>query len=129
MVDYLRVCVDDDVPAARRALAQQIVAYAMLTRPSGASGYRKHFARMGFDEEVANLEALKAEGKSEEELIRAMPERLLATFGYAGTGDGAREWFAKMSRGLDVAIVRLLTPRPGDIAPIHAAMRAFAPAN
>ena len=127
MLDYIRVCVDDDVPAARRALAEQILSYALLTRPSGASGYRKHFARMGFEDEVAHLENLKAEGKNDKDLIRAMPERLLTTFGYAGRGDGAREWFAKMSRGLDVAVVRLLTPRPGDMRPITAAISAFAP--
>ena len=46
---------------------------------------------------------------------------------YAGRGEGAREWFAKMAVGLDVAIVRLLTPRPGDLAPVQTAMRAFAP--
>jgi alkanesulfonate monooxygenase SsuD/methylene tetrahydromethanopterin reductase-like flavin-dependent oxidoreductase (luciferase family) len=129
MVDYIRVCVDDDIAAARRALAQQILAYALLVRPSGAGGYRKHFERMGFGEDVAKLETLKAAGKSEDELVRAMPERMLTTFGYAGRGDGAREWFREMSRGLDVAIVRLLTPRPGDMRPVAAAMEAFAPAN
>jgi len=129
MIDYIRVCVDDDVEAARRALAQQILQYALLVRPSGASGYRKHFARMGFDADVSRLEALKAQGKSDDELIAAMPERMLTTFGHAGRGEGAREWFAKMSRGLDVAVVRLLTPRPGDIRPVQSAMRAFAPAH
>ena len=129
MLDYVRVCVDDDVPAARRALAQQILQYALLVRPSGASGYRKHFARMGFDDDVAALEALKAKGKSEDELIAAMPDRLLTTFGYAGRGEGAREWFTTMARGLDVAVVRLLTPRPGDLRPVRAAMKAFAPAH
>jgi alkanesulfonate monooxygenase SsuD/methylene tetrahydromethanopterin reductase-like flavin-dependent oxidoreductase (luciferase family) len=129
MVDYIRVCVDDDVLAARRALAQQILQYALLVRPSGASGYRKHFARMGFDAEVAQLEALKAQGKDEAELVEAMPQRMLSTFGFASRGEGAREWFAKMARGLDVAIVRLLTPRPGDLRPVLSAMRAFAPAH
>jgi 5,10-methylenetetrahydromethanopterin reductase len=129
MVDYLRVCVDDDVPAARRALAGQILSYALLVRPSGASGYHAHFERMGFAEELAHLERLKAEGKNDDELVRAMPERLLTTFGYAGRGDGAREWFATISRGLDVAVVRLLTPRPGDPRPVNAAIAAFAPAH
>jgi hypothetical protein len=82
---------------------------------------------MGFDAEVTQLETLKAQGKSEDELIRAMPERMLTTFGYAGGGEGAREWFTKIAIGLDVAIVRLLTPRPGDLGPVQSAMRAFAP--
>jgi alkanesulfonate monooxygenase SsuD/methylene tetrahydromethanopterin reductase-like flavin-dependent oxidoreductase (luciferase family) len=127
MLDYIRVCVDDDVPAARRAVAEQILSYALLVRPSGASGYRTHFERMGFGEEVAHLEAKKRAGASDAELVRAMPERMLTTFGYAGRGDGAREWFARMSRGLDIAVVRLLTPRPGDPRPVQAAIEAFAP--
>ena len=129
MVDYIRVCVDDDVAAARRTLAEQILAYALLVRPSGASGYRKHFERMGFADEVAQLEALRRQGASDADLANAMPERMLTTFGYAGRAGGAKEWFARMSRGLDVAVVRLLTPRPGDIRPVKAAMAAFAPAN
>ena len=128
MIDYIRVCVDDDVPAARRAVAEQILSYALLVRPSGASGYRRHFARMGFDAEIAHLEKQKSDGKKDDELVSMVPERLLTTFGYAGRGDGAREWFARMSRGLDVAVVRLLTPRPGDMRPIKAAISAFAPA-
>ena len=129
MVDYIRVCVDDDVAAARLALAEQILAYAMLVRPSGASGYRGHFERMGFAEEMAFLSSRKAAGAGDAELARAMPERLLTTFGYAGRGDGAREWFATMAWGLDVAIVRILTPRLGDERPVRAAMEAFAPAH
>ena len=129
MLDYIRVCVDDDVKAARRALAEQILGYALLVRPSGASGYRKHFARMGFDEEISYLEGLARGGTKGDALADAVPERLLTTFGYAGRGDGAKDWWKKMSRGLDVAVVRLLTPRPGDMKPVKAAMEAFAPAN
>ncbi len=127
MIDYIRVCVDDDVEAARHAVAEQILAYALLVRPSGASGYRVHFERMGFAEEVAFLTKRKAAGASDAELARELPERMLATFGYAGRGDGAREWLVGMAGRLDVAIVRILTPRPGDLRPVHAAMKAFAP--
>lgn len=129
LVEYLRVCVDGDVAAARRALAQQILAYALMVRSSGARGYRAHFERMGFAEELAFLEARRAAGASEEDLARDLPERMLATFGYAGRGDGANEWLAAMARGLDVAIVRVLTPRPGDVRPVRRAMEAFAPAH
>ena len=127
LVEYIRVAVDDDVAAARFALAQQLLAYAMLVRPSGARGYRAHFERMGFGPELAELEARKAEGASDDELARTMPERLVRSFGYAGTGDGAREWFAQIAAGLDVAIVRVLNPRPGDIGPVRRALEAFAP--
>lgn len=127
LVEYMRVCVDDDVAAARLALARQILAYALLVRPSGARGYRAHFERMGFGAELADLEARKAAGATDDDLARTMPERLLTAFGYAGRGDGAREWFASVARGLDVAVVRVLSPRPGDIRPVRAAIRAFAP--
>jgi hypothetical protein len=82
---------------------------------------------MGFSEEIAFLTKRKVAGATEAELARDLPERMLTTFGYAGRGDGAREWFLRMAEGLDVAIVRILTPRPGDPRPVHAAMKAFAP--
>jgi len=129
LVEYIRVCVDRDVAAARRALAQQVLAYALLVRPSGARGYRSHFERMGFGAELADLERKRAAGADDERLIAEMPERLLTSFGYAGTGEDVSEWFAGIAEGLDVAIVRVLTPRPGDIEPVRAAMRAFAPAH
>lgn len=124
---YIRVSVDEDVAAARRALAQQILAYALLVRPSGARGYRAHFERMGFAAELAELEARKAKGANDDELARAVPDRMIAAFGYHGTGDGGRERFRAMAQGLDVAIVRVLNPRPGDIGPVRKAMEAFAP--
>lgn len=91
MIQYIRVCVDDDVPAARTALALQILAYALMVRPSGSRGYRAHFERMGFAEELSFLETRKAVGAKDDELARVMPDRLLATFGYAGRGDGAKK--------------------------------------
>jgi alkanesulfonate monooxygenase SsuD/methylene tetrahydromethanopterin reductase-like flavin-dependent oxidoreductase (luciferase family) len=129
LVEYIRVSVDDDVAAARFALAQQLLSYAMLVRPSGARGYRAHFERMGFGPEIAELEARRAKGATDEELARTMPERLVEAFGYYGAGAGGRERFQRMARGLDVAIVRVLNPRPGDIGPVRRAMQAFAPAD
>jgi alkanesulfonate monooxygenase SsuD/methylene tetrahydromethanopterin reductase-like flavin-dependent oxidoreductase (luciferase family) len=129
LVEYIRVCVDTDVAAARRTVGQQILAYAMLVRPSGAHGYRTHFERMGFGPELAALEVKKAAGADDARLVAEMPERLLRSFGYAGAGENAREWFAGMAEGLDVAIVRVLTTRPGDVGPVRAAMNAFAPTH
>jgi 5,10-methylenetetrahydromethanopterin reductase len=50
IVEYIRVCVDDDEDATRRALARAILPYA-LVQPGASKdhGYRAHFARMGFD--------------------------------------------------------------------------------
>jgi len=124
---YIRVCVDDDVAAARRALAKQIIAYALLVRPSGARGYETHFERMGFGPELEDLRRRREAGAGDDQLADGMPERLLSSFGYAGRGDGAREWFSRMAVGLDVAIVRVLNARPGDPSGVLAAMRAFAP--
>ncbi len=121
---YIRVCVDTDVAAARMALAKQILAYAMLTRPSGARGYRAHFERMGFTSELESLEALRAKGATDDELAREMPERLVSAFGYYGDGRGAAEAFRKKAVGLDIAIVRVLAARPGDSEAVRAAMRA-----
>ena len=129
LIEYIRVCVDDDLTAARDALAEQILAYALLVRPSGARGYRSHFERMGFGDELAFLEARQAAGAKPAEIAQAVPERMLTAFGYAGRGDGAPEWFARMAKGLDVAIVRVLTPRAGDPLPVRRVMEAFAPRN
>jgi alkanesulfonate monooxygenase SsuD/methylene tetrahydromethanopterin reductase-like flavin-dependent oxidoreductase (luciferase family) len=129
LVQYIRVSVDDDVAAARSALAGQILAYAMMVRPSGARGYRAHFERMGFGPEIAELEECKAKGVTDDELANAVPERLVQAFGYFGNGAGGRERFQRMATGLDVAIVRVLNPRPGDVGPVREAMRAFAPTH
>ena len=127
LIEYIRVCVDDDVPAARLALAKQILAYAAAPRPSGSGGYPAHFERMGFGPELADLVARRAKGASDDDLATAMPERLVEAFGYYGRGEGAREKFALMAQGLDVAIVRVLSPRPGDPVPVQRAMEALAP--
>jgi alkanesulfonate monooxygenase SsuD/methylene tetrahydromethanopterin reductase-like flavin-dependent oxidoreductase (luciferase family) len=129
MIDYLRVCVDDDVAAARRTLAAQILLYALVVRRSGSSGYHDHFVRMGFGDEMKFLEARQKAGASDDELAAAMPERMLTTFGYAGRADGAQPWLAVAAQGLDVAIVRVLSARPGDVGSVRAAMEAFAPAH
>jgi hypothetical protein len=96
MIEYLRVCVDADVAAARDALARQILAYALLVRPSGSSGYRAHFERMGFGEELAFLESRRASGANDGELANEMPERC-HTFRAAGTGDW-RQGVARVDR-------------------------------
>ena len=127
LIEYIRVCVDDDIPAARLALAKQILGYALAPRPSGSGGYPAHFERMGFGAQLADLNARRAEGASDDELAKAIPERLIDAFGYYGSGFDAREKFAAMAVGLDLAIVRILSPRPGDMVPVHRAMEALAP--
>ena len=113
VVQYIRVCVDEDVAAARRAYARQVLAYAMA-RPGTpkTQGYRAHFARMGFDAVLTELEARRDAGASEDELVDAIPDELLLRVGYFGRPEGAAEAFRRLAVGLDVAIVRIVTARP-----------------
>lgn len=124
LIEYVRMCVDDDIAAARLALAKQILAYAMLVRPSGARGYRDHFERMGFASQLDQLEAQRDTGASEDDLARAAPDEMLAALGYAGPAAGAAAAFKKLSAGLDVAIVRVLVARRGNVEGVRATMRA-----
>jgi alkanesulfonate monooxygenase SsuD/methylene tetrahydromethanopterin reductase-like flavin-dependent oxidoreductase (luciferase family) len=124
LIEYVRVCVDDDTAAARLVLAKQILAYALMVRPSGARGYRAHFERMGFGPQLDALERRQAAGASEDELARAVPDEILAALGYAGPASGAAAAFKKLSQGLDVAIVRVLVVRSGNVDAVRAAMRA-----
>src|SRR2546430_3248551 len=80
---YIRVCVDPDVVAARRALAAMVLAYAM-NRPGTdpTKGYRGHFARMGFDPALARLEAERERGASPDDLADGLPDPLLARVGW-----------------------------------------------
>ncbi len=128
VVEYIRVCVDDDEDAARRALTRAVLGYA-LARPGAKKelSYRGHFARMGFDDALNDLEARRDRGASEAELIDAFPRDLLRKVGYYGPASDAAAAFRELARGLDVAIVRVVPSRPGPEAAI-ATMRACRPA-
>jgi alkanesulfonate monooxygenase SsuD/methylene tetrahydromethanopterin reductase-like flavin-dependent oxidoreductase (luciferase family) len=124
---YIRVCIDDDVAAARRALGQQVLGYA-LGRPGipQDAGYRGLFAQMGFDEVLRDLEARRDRGAPLAELVDAAPDQMLQAVGYYGPAEAAPAAFARLSIGLDEAIVRVITARPG-LEPVIAAMAALTP--
>jgi alkanesulfonate monooxygenase SsuD/methylene tetrahydromethanopterin reductase-like flavin-dependent oxidoreductase (luciferase family) len=124
---YVRVCVDDDVAAARQALGQQVLGYALGQRgiPQEA-GYRGLFARMGFDEVLRELEARRDRGATLSELVGAAPDQLLHAVGYYGPAAAAPAAFARLSAGLDETIVRVITARPG-LEPVTQAMAALTP--
>ena len=124
LIEYIRMCVDDDVAAARLVLAKQILAYALAARPSGSRGYRAHFERMGFGPQLDELGRRQAGGATEDDLARAVPDELLTALGYAGPASGAAAAFKKLSQGLDVAIVRVLVAHQGNVEGVRAAMRA-----
>jgi alkanesulfonate monooxygenase SsuD/methylene tetrahydromethanopterin reductase-like flavin-dependent oxidoreductase (luciferase family) len=128
MTMYIRVCVDDDVAAARQAFGAQVLGYAMNApgAPPGA-GYRGLFAQMGFDAELTELEQRRDRGEAMAKLIDAAPEDMLRAVGYYGPAAGAPAAFARLSAGLDEAIVRIVTARPGP-EPASRAMAALTPA-
>ena len=130
MVEYIRVCVDDDVDTARLAYARATMGYALgatvpSTRERGL-GYRAHFERMGFTEELAGLDEMRMNNATRDEVSEAFSPELLSTVGYYGKSEGAAEAFGNLSQGLDTAIVRVVSARPG-IESILAVMRACAP--
>jgi len=126
--EYIRVCVDDDQEAARRAFAKMVMTYA-LAGPGAdkTKGYRAHFARMGFDDALTDLESRRDSGTTEDELARVFPDELLRRVGYWGRPEGAREAFLRLAGGLDIAVVRLVPARRNDLAAVRAAMTACAP--
>ena len=130
LAEYIRVCIDDDVDLARRAFAKATMGYAL--GPPGASerqramGYRAHFESMGFGEALAELDLMRERGASQDEVADAFPPELLRRVGYFGPADGAADAFRRLSRGLDIAIVRVVAARPG-VGPALATMRACKP--
>ena len=125
---YIRVCVDDDVAAARQALAAQVLGYAM-GRPGipQRAGYRGLFAQMGFGAELDELEQRRDRGAALPELAAAAPDEMLRAVGYYGPAGPAPAAFARLSAGLDEAVVRVVTARPG-LEPVAEAMTALTPA-
>ena len=85
MTMYIRVCIDDDVAAARQAFGAQVLGYAMGRpgTPQGA-GYRGLFAQMGFDAELSELEQRRDEGAAMPELVDAAADEMLQAVGYYG---------------------------------------------
>jgi alkanesulfonate monooxygenase SsuD/methylene tetrahydromethanopterin reductase-like flavin-dependent oxidoreductase (luciferase family) len=127
-VGFVRVCVDEDVAAARRTFAASLLQYAMA-RPgaSKTQGYRGHFGRMGFDEVLTELEERRDRGAPTAELIDALPTDLMRTVGYFGQPAGARAAFSELAKGLDTALVRMITTAPGP-EKVAAALDACRPA-
>ncbi len=130
MVEYIRVCVDDDVDVARRAFARSTMGYALgqqvPTERERGLGYRAHFERMGFTEEFAGLDRMRTQGASTDEVADAFPAEVLQQVGYYGKAAGAAEAFRRLAEGLDTAVVRVVAARPGVDSVINV-MRACRP--
>jgi alkanesulfonate monooxygenase SsuD/methylene tetrahydromethanopterin reductase-like flavin-dependent oxidoreductase (luciferase family) len=124
---YVRVCVDDDVAAARQALGRQVLGYAMATPGTPpTAGYRGLFASMGFGQILSELEDRRSRGEDLDALVAAAPDELLKSVGYFGPAAGAPQAFARLSAGLDETIVRVVTTRPG-LDKVVATLEALSP--
>jgi alkanesulfonate monooxygenase SsuD/methylene tetrahydromethanopterin reductase-like flavin-dependent oxidoreductase (luciferase family) len=124
---YIRVCVDDDVAAARQALGVQVLGYAM-GRPGvpDQDGYRALFAQMGFDAVLREAEARRDRGEELAALVPGLPDEMLHAVGYYGPAADAPAAFARLSAGLDETIVRVITARPG-LEPVRETLAALTP--
>jgi hypothetical protein len=60
-------------------------------------------------------------------LVAAAPDEMLRAVGYYGPAGPAPAAFARLSAGLDEAMVRVITARPG-LGPVVEAMTALTPA-
>jgi alkanesulfonate monooxygenase SsuD/methylene tetrahydromethanopterin reductase-like flavin-dependent oxidoreductase (luciferase family) len=130
IIEYIRICVDDDEDAARRAFVRSLMTPYALARPGQDKryGYRGHFARMGFDEQLTEVEERRDRGASEAELVDAFPMDLARRVGYFGPAAGAAAAFRRLAEGLDTAIVRVIAARPG-VESITAVMEACQPSR
>ena len=85
----VRVCVDDDERAARRALATALLPYVLGWSGAPAAHSRANFERMGFGAEVAELYRISENGMDRAGIIEAFPDRMLRGLGYFGPAAGA----------------------------------------
>lgn len=122
---YIRVCVDPDIAAARRGLAKMTLAYALAAPGSDKTkGYRGHFTRMGFDEALTALEAMRDEGVGSDDLADRLPDELLARVGWWGPPQDAAAGFAALTVGLDIAVVRVVAAKGNGVDCVRLAMRS-----
>jgi alkanesulfonate monooxygenase SsuD/methylene tetrahydromethanopterin reductase-like flavin-dependent oxidoreductase (luciferase family) len=130
VVEYIRVCVDHDVEVARRAFARSTMGYALgqwvPTERERQLGYRAHFERMGYTAALADLDQMRQQGATSDEVADAFPPESLKLVGYYGTPEGAAPAFRRLAGGLDVAIVRVVAARPG-LASVLAVLAACRP--
>jgi alkanesulfonate monooxygenase SsuD/methylene tetrahydromethanopterin reductase-like flavin-dependent oxidoreductase (luciferase family) len=113
-VGFVRMCIDEDADLARRTFAENLLRYG-LVRPGAPRdrSFRGHFARMGFDDELTRLEEQRDQGALMAELVDALPVELIDKVGYFGRPEGAPEAFQRLARGLDTALLRMITTAPG----------------
>ena len=129
VVEYIRICVDEDEDLARRAFVAAMLGYALgqpgTQRPRGL-GYRAHFDRMGFADLLSELDEMRNKGVPEDRVIDAVPPEMALRVGYFGKPSGAAQAFRKLSEGLDTAVARVVVAHPG-AGSVTATMEACRP--
>ena len=133
VIGSARVAVDDDVDAARRALAKGALGYIMerpvgFLPPGQRRAYRAQFERIGAGEVMARLDDMQARGASAVEMADAVPEEIIRETGYYGPASGAAEALQRLAAQLDLVLVRFVSVRPG-LDSMLGAMRACAPSS
>lgn len=133
VTEYIRVCIDEDEETARIALAKATMTYALgpsvPTNRDRRFGYRAHFERMGFANELKELDQMRSLGATNDQIAESFPENILRSVAYFGKPDGAAAEVARLSKGLDRAIVRVVSPRPGSLEATLDAMTACRPCS
>jgi alkanesulfonate monooxygenase SsuD/methylene tetrahydromethanopterin reductase-like flavin-dependent oxidoreductase (luciferase family) len=112
IAEYIRTAVDSDSVAASQILTDAMREYAEEPGP-----YHRHFERMGFAGELAQLDRAR------------ISPRLPSAVGVWGAPGTVREQFLRLSQGLDCAIVRVLVRRPGDAASARRALKECRPVS
>jgi hypothetical protein len=79
---------------------------------------------MGFEEVLTDLEARRDAGAKVADLVDLVPVELLSKVGYFGPPEGAPDAMQRLSKGLDEAMVRLISVRSGDLDASMTAIRA-----
>src|SRR5262249_8214464 len=124
---YIRVCVDVDEDAARRAFTLNMLGYAMARRGQPKDqGYRGHFGRMGFDAVLTELEVKRDAGTPVADLVDLVPIELLRNVGYLGKPAGAAEAYKRMARGWEWWVARMWV-RSGDLEACKLAITTLEP--
>jgi hypothetical protein len=81
---------------------------------------------MGYGGELSELEQRRDRGAVMPELVAAASDDMLQAVGYYGPAGPAPAAFARLRDGLDEAIVRIITTRPG-LEQVVQAMTALTP--
>ena len=79
--------------------------------------------------ELAKLDEMRTAGASRNDVADAFPVDLLRSVGYFGKAEGAAKEMARLSKGLDNSIVRVVSSSPGTLEGTLKVLNACAPAQ